>query len=91
MLRFQHNVQCYWHETTKMKGQAFIQELAPPHPLDTSSQIHSLLLEDKVDYGIGYWYRSASLSSLKGRGTTTVYHCRLYPPVRDYELGLCML
>jgi hypothetical protein len=44
-----------------MKGQAFLtsQELAPSPPLSNPcSQIHSLLLEDKVDYGIGYSYRS---------------------------------
>jgi hypothetical protein len=46
-----------------------------------SSQIHSLLLGDKVDYGIGLSYRPASLCSLTGRAFVIVNF-------RDYELGL---
>jgi hypothetical protein len=41
------------------------------------SQIHSLLLEDKVDYGIGYSYRSEPTWQA---GTTIVFHSQLYPP-----------
>ncbi len=73
---------------------------------DSSSHIHSPLLEDKVDYGIELSCRPASLCSLTA-GTTTLCHSQLYlssqglcngPLVYgtlyagvDYNITLCLL
>ncbi len=50
-----------------------------------STQIHSPLLGDKVDYGTVY--QPASLCSLTGRYDNHMLG-NFIPPVRDYELGL---
>jgi hypothetical protein len=52
------------------------------------SQIHSTLMGDKVDCGIGWSYRPASLCSLMGRYDNPVLFINFIPQVRDYELGL---
>ncbi len=55
------------------------------------SQIHSPLLEDKVDHGIGLSYRLAASPYVAWpAGTTNLYAIvNFIPPVRNCELGLC--
>ncbi len=50
------------------------------------AQIHSPLLMEKVDYGIGLSYRPASQCSLTGR-YNNLYNSQLYPPSRGLWIG----
>ncbi len=59
------------------------------HAATHCSQIHSRLLGDKVDSGIGLSYWPASLCKLTDRSVRQPYVIvKFIPPVRDYELGL---
>ncbi len=54
----------------------------------SSSQIHSLLLGNIVDSGIGLSYRPASLFVARRTSTSTLCRSQLYPPSQELRIWL---